>query len=71
VKLSGREALLLETLARRPSRVFTREELFDRAFDHADTLGAVDTYVHYLRRKLGKQVIETVHGVGYRLGSGS
>ncbi|MEO7130877.1 MAG: response regulator transcription factor [Dermatophilaceae bacterium] len=71
VKLSGREALLLETLARRPSRVFTREELLDRDFDHADTLGAVDTYVHYLRRKLGKQIIETVHGVGYRLGSGS
>ena len=69
VLLSRREALLLETLARRPTRVFTREELLDLVFDHADTLGAVDTYVYYVRRKLGKAVVETVHGVGYRLGS--
>ena len=69
VVLSRREAALLEVLARRPTRVFTRDELLDRAFDRADTLGAVDTYVHYLRRKLGKRVVETVHGVGYRLGS--
>lgn len=68
VMLSGREAALLETLARRPSRVFTRDELLAAAFDNADTLGAVDTYVYYLRRKLGKAVVETVHGVGYRLG---
>ena len=60
---------LLETLARRPTRVFTRDELLVSAFDNADTLGAVDTYVYYLRRKLGKSVIETVHGVGYRLGA--
>jgi len=69
VKLSPRESALLEVLARRPTRVFTREELLDRAFDRADTLGAVDTYVHYLRRKLGRDIVETVHGVGYRLGS--
>jgi DNA-binding response OmpR family regulator len=69
VMLSGREARLLETLARRPTRVFTRDELLVAAFDNADTLGAVDTYVYYLRRKLGKSVVETVHGVGYRLGA--
>jgi DNA-binding response OmpR family regulator len=70
VQLSRREALLLEVLARSPRRVFSRDELLDRAFDNADTLGSVDTYVHYLRRKLGKGVVETVHGIGYRLGSG-
>lgn len=70
VQLSRREALLLETLARSPKRVFPREELLGRAFDNADTLGAVDTYVYYLRRKLGRQIVETVHGIGYRLGSG-
>jgi two-component system, OmpR family, response regulator QseB len=68
VLLSRQEALLLETLARRPSRVFTRVELLDTVFGRADTLGAVDTYVHYLRRKLGRGIVETVHGVGYRLG---
>lgn len=69
VILSRKEALLLETLARRPTRVFTREELLDLVFDGAETQGAVDTYVYYLRRKLGKAVVETVHGLGYRLGS--
>ncbi|MCU1596130.1 MAG: DNA-binding response regulator, partial [Frankiales bacterium] len=35
----------------------------------AESDGAVDTYVHYLRRKLGRGVIGTVRGVGYRLGA--
>ncbi|MGZ4590578.1 MAG: response regulator transcription factor [Actinomycetes bacterium] len=69
IELSGREASLLAVLAARPGRVFTREELLDRVFDDADSPGAVDTYVHYLRRKLGRDVVRTVHGVGYRMGS--
>jgi DNA-binding response OmpR family regulator len=69
VTLSPREAELLATMARQPKRVFTRDELLDRVFDGAETPGAVDTYVHYLRRKLGSGVVETVHGTGYRLGS--
>ncbi len=69
VDLSPREAALLEVLARRPERVFSREELLDRVFDDADTTGSVDTYVHYLRRKLGRDVVRTVRGSGYRLGS--
>jgi DNA-binding response OmpR family regulator len=68
VELSGRECALLQVLAARPSRAFTREELLARAFDAADSTGAVDTYVHYLRRKLGRDVIRTVHGLGYRMG---
>lgn len=70
VILSRREAELLAVMARRPKRVFTRDELLDGIFDGAETPGAVDTYVHYLRRKLGPGVVETVHGVGYRLGAG-
>lgn len=69
VELSPREAALLEVLARRPERVFSRGELLDRVFDDADTTGSVDTYVHYLRRKLGRDVVRTVRGSGYRLGS--
>ena len=68
VALSGREAALLEVLARQPRRVFTRAELLGTVFEGAGEPGAVDTYVHYLRRKLGKEVVETVHGLGYRLG---
>jgi two-component system response regulator QseB len=68
VELSRTERDLLAALARRPKRAFTREELRDRAFAHADSLGAVDTYVHYLRRKLGRDVVRTVRAVGYRAG---
>ncbi len=68
VELSAREAALLAVLAGRPSRVFVREELRDRVFTDAGAPNVVDTYVHYLRRKLGRQVVRTVHGVGYQLG---
>ena len=68
VELSEREARLLRQLATRPTQIFSRQDLLRRVFDDAESDGAVDTYVHYLRRKLGRGVISTVHGVGYRLG---
>ena len=68
VQLSRRESDLLRVLAQRPTRVFSRDELLAAVFEGADTLGAVDTYVHYLRRKLGRESVQTVHGVGYQMG---
>lgn len=68
VQLSQRESTLLATLAGRPTQVFTREQLMSWVFDGADSEVVVDTYVHYLRRKLGRGVIRTVRGVGYQLG---
>lgn len=70
VELSEREASLLGALMAAPKRVFSRTQLLDTVFDGAESSGAVDLYVHYLRRKLGKQVIRTVHGTGYRFGLG-
>ena len=69
IELSGRETRLLHMLAAHPRQVFTRDELLAEVFDDAENPGAVDTYVHYLRRKLGRRAIRTVHGVGYRMGS--
>ena len=69
IQLSERETTLLRVLASRPSQVFGRQDLRDRVFDEAESDGVVDTYVHYLRRKLGRGAIRTVRGVGYRLGS--
>lgn len=68
VELSGRECHLLRVLAARPTRVFSRDELLVSVFADADSPGAVDTYVHYLRRKLGTDVVRTVRGLGYRMG---
>ncbi|MCV7354842.1 response regulator transcription factor [Mycolicibacterium fluoranthenivorans] len=70
VELSEREMTLLATLMSAPKRVFTRRQLLEIAFEGADSAGVVDTYVHYLRRKLGRGVVQTVHGIGYRLGPG-
>ncbi len=71
VDLSQREFSLLECLLRHPGQVLSRDQLLDHAwpFGVAVTLNTVDTYVHYLREKLGPEAgrIETVRGVGYRL----
>jgi two-component system response regulator QseB len=67
--LSQRECDLLATLAARPRQVFGRNDLLALAFPEAENPVVVDTYVHYLRRKLGRGVVETVRGRGYRLGT--
>ncbi len=68
VDLSVRECALLQVLASRPGRVFGRDELRARVFDESESSRAVDTYVHYLRRKLGRTAIRTVRSIGYQLG---
>jgi two-component system, OmpR family, response regulator QseB len=68
VMLSGQECRLLSALAVRPRQVHTRTSLRQRVFDGARTESVVDTYVYYLRNKLGPSVVCTVRGVGYRLG---
>jgi DNA-binding response OmpR family regulator len=71
VELSPREFSLLECLLRHPGQVLTRDQLLDYAWPYGDMLthNTVDTYVHYLRSKLGKggDRISTVRGIGYRM----
>jgi DNA-binding response OmpR family regulator len=68
VTLSEREADLLGLLARRPQQIFTRDDLLATVFADADDTGVVDTYVHYVRKKLGRGCIVTVRGIGYGIG---
>ncbi|MDP9244084.1 MAG: response regulator transcription factor [Chloroflexota bacterium] len=71
VELSPREFSLLECLLRHPGQVLSRDQLLDHAWPYGDMLthNTVDTYVHYLRQKLGAAGarIGTVRGVGYRM----
>lgn len=69
VELSAQECALLRIIAANPGRVRSREELHRRIFQNADSPNAVDTYVYYLRRKLGAGMIRTVRGLGYQLGA--
>jgi two-component system OmpR family response regulator len=72
VDLSPREFALLECLLRHRGQVLTRDQLLDHAWPYDSEVdpAIVDTYVYFLRRKLGPAgggCIETVRGVGYRV----
>ncbi|MEV6930031.1 response regulator transcription factor [Dactylosporangium sp. NPDC051485] len=69
IVLTAREYALLEYLMRRPGQVVSKTELLDHVWDASvDTApNAVEVYVGYLRRKLGRDLLETVRGAGYRL----
>jgi len=71
--LSAKEFTLLELFMRRPGIALSRTQLLDGAWDIAfeSRSNVVDVYVRYLREKIdrpfGRDSIETVRGVGYRL----
>ena len=60
---------LLVRLASSARTVLTRETLLADVWDWADASGTrtVDSHIKALRRKLGADLIRTVHGVGYAL----
>lgn len=75
LNLTATEFTLLETLAKRPNQLFTREQLIEQIkgddFDGFDR--AIDSHIKNLRQKLGDNprkptYIMTVHGSGYRFG---
>jgi two-component system OmpR family response regulator len=71
VILTVTEFNLLAALLRAPGKVFTRDELIARAYDgNVVSERTIDSHLRRVRQKfaaLGAEVIETVHGVGYRL----
>jgi DNA-binding response OmpR family regulator len=71
VRLTPTEFDLLATLASRPERAFSRDELLDRVWDWRDggSTRTVDSHVAGLRRKIGPSIVRTVQGHGYALGS--
>ncbi len=69
IHLTPIEFDLLMHLASKPDTVFTRDQLLSDIWGYRDTYGArtVDSHIGALRRKLGSDLIRTVHGVGYAL----
>jgi len=71
--LTNKEFGILEYLLRNQGRVLTRTMIAERVwgYDFSNASNVVDVHIHALRRKLNDpppgQLIETVHGVGYRL----
>jgi two-component system OmpR family response regulator len=71
VELTGREWALFETFLQRPGVALTKAQLEDRlyAFGAEVESNTIEVHVSRLRKKLGHTVIDTVRGIGYRLGS--
>ena len=69
VELTAREFALAEMFFRHRGQVLSREQILDRVwgYDHDPRSNIVDVYVGYLRRKLGKDLIRSERGMGYRL----
>jgi two-component system, OmpR family, response regulator len=74
VVLTLTEFGIIRTLVTHPGKVFTRDELMSGAYTHDNivTDRTIDSHVRRVRRKFAKagaDPVETVHGLGYRLGS--
>jgi DNA-binding response OmpR family regulator len=70
VDLSRREQALLHALLHNRGRVLSSEQLKDSVYGFGDEVesNALNVHIHHLRRKLGNGIVETVRGLGYRLG---
>lgn len=74
IDLTAKEFDLLAVLAEEPGRAVSRQELFSRVWDPVwiGTGKTLDVHIATLRKKLGDpSLVETVRGVGYRLGEGT
>ena len=72
VPLTATEFRILLALAQHPGRVYTRDELIERAYSDVRHVSArtLDSHVRHVRAKLREvdaDYLETVHGVGFRL----
>jgi DNA-binding response OmpR family regulator len=69
VELSAREFALAEMFFRHPGQLLSRQQILSHVwgYDFEPGSNVVDVYVGYLRRKLGKDLVTSVRGMGYRL----
>ncbi|MGN6451158.1 MAG: response regulator transcription factor [Brucella intermedia] len=68
--LTAREWALLEAFLRHPGQTMSKAQLEEHlySFDTEVESNTMEVYVSRLRKKLGHTIIETVRGIGYRLG---
>lgn len=72
IGLSRREFSILHALMESPQAIHSKQALEERLYGWQEDVesNTIEVHVHKLRAKLGPSVIETVRGVGYRLGMG-
>lgn len=71
IDLSQREWIIFEALLQRPGQIVSKSQIEDQiyAFDSEVESNTIEVYVSRLRKKLGKDVVQTLRGMGYRLGT--
>jgi two-component system OmpR family response regulator len=71
VDLTAREWAVLERLLRRPNAIIAKSEIEDSLYEFGAEIesNAVEVYISRLRKKLGRETIKTVRGVGYKVGA--
>ncbi len=71
VRLSRREFTILQALMSHPGAILSRAQLEDKLYGWQEEVesNTIEVHIHHLRSKLGPGLIETVRGLGYRLGS--
>lgn len=69
IKLSKKEFALLEYLLRHKGKILTKDQIINHVWDYdADVLpNTVEVYIGYLRKKIGKDLIKTIRGFGYKI----
>lgn len=72
IRLTATEFAMLRTLIKQPGQVYSRDNLMQHAYELQRVVSdrTIDSHIRRLRKKLldgGADVIETVHGVGFRL----
>jgi two-component system, OmpR family, response regulator len=67
--LTGKEWAILRVLASRPDRLHSKETLTSAIYTFDDDIGSntLEVFISHLRRKLGRDTIQTYRGQGYRL----
>ena len=71
MELTAKEYALLELLALRQGSLVSRSQIYEHIYDEDDESlsNVVDVYVSSLRKKLGKDFLETRRGQGYIVGA--
>ena len=71
VDLTAREWAVLERLVRRPNAIIAKSEIEDSLYEFGAEIesNAVEVYVSRLRKKLGREAIKTIRGIGYKVGA--
>lgn len=69
IELPRKEFMLLELLATKPGKVFSREYILEKVWGDDVIVGerTIDVHIRKIREKIGDEYIKTVKGLGYKL----